>query len=484
MSNASPHTRRAFADAVRALAAAHRAMSDGDAGAPPSAPPSATPPPDVRPPGLSAVTRSGPPPRATESVAGLAERADAAEADAGDDTERFMTAALVKRRIDAALSALVDGAPDALDTLNKLAAALGDDASFASSLTQTLAAKADSAHHHDGEYATPSHEHSDYAASNHNHDGRYYTEREADRRFARQVNAGRDRRGIVQLDDIATLRAAMDATPATYDRAVSTRALALLVASESRRGLAERASTAEADAGDDTERFMTAALVKRRIDAAAGSGIPTGTIFDYAGAGDPPGWLPCDGRALSRTTYAALFAAIGTTWGAGDGRTTFNVPDLRRRVTVGSGGQGTSALGASVGDTGGAESHQLTEPEMPRHTHPARIAYSAEHTHNAGTLKTATNGEHKHRLPARRAVGWGERKPQSYTSWAYWYAPTSLELANAARAGVAGSHAHNVQGRTGAAGSHTHGVGIDNTGAGHAHPNLPPSAVVTKIIKT
>ena len=289
MSNASPHTRRAFADAVRALAAAHRAMSDGDAGAPPSAPPSATPPPDVRPPGLSAVTRSGPSPRATESVAGLAERASTAEADAGDDTERFMSPALVKRRIDAALSTLVDGAPDALDTLNELAAALGDDASFASSLTQTLAAKADSAHHHDGDYATASHEHSDYAASdhdhdgdyatashehsdyaasNHDHDGRYYTEAEADRRFARQVNAGRAHPGIVQLDDIATLRAAMDATPAAYDRAVSTRALALLVASESRRGLAERADAAEADAGDDTERFMTAALVKRRIDAA------------------------------------------------------------------------------------------------------------------------------------------------------------------------------------------------------------------------
>ena len=188
-----------------------------------------------------------------------------------------MTAALVKRRIDAALSALVDGAPDALDTLNKLAAALGDDASFATSLTQTLAAKADSAHHHDG---------------------RYYTEAEADRRFARQVNAGRAHPGIVQLDDIATLRAAMDATPAAYDRAVSTRALALLVASESRRGLAERASTAEADAGDDTERFMTAALVKRRIDAA----IAALMRGDVPGAPRPAG---DDTTHLASTAFVA-----------------------------------------------------------------------------------------------------------------------------------------------------------------------------------
>lgn len=65
--------------------------------------------------------------------------------------------------------------------------------------------------------------------------------------------------------------------------------------------------------------------------------LMTGIIFDYAGSSIPSGWLDCDGSAVSRTTYAALFTAIGTTWGVGNGSTTFNLPDLRGRYTVGAG---------------------------------------------------------------------------------------------------------------------------------------------------
>lgn len=63
--------------------------------------------------------------------------------------------------------------------------------------------------------------------------------------------------------------------------------------------------------------------------------LPPGAIFDYAGTEDtiPSGWFPCDGRALSRTTYAALFASLSTYWGVGDGLTTFNIPDLRGLFT-------------------------------------------------------------------------------------------------------------------------------------------------------
>lgn len=101
------------------------------------------------------------------------------------------------------------------------------------------------------------------------------------------------------------------------------------------------------------------------------TGIPVGTILDYAGALAPAGFLVCDGSAVSRTTYSALFAAIGTTWGAGDGSTTFNLPDFRRRVAVGSGGTGTATLGNAVGNTGGEEYHLLTAAEsgLPAHTH-------------------------------------------------------------------------------------------------------------------
>lgn len=64
---------------------------------------------------------------------------------------------------------------------------------------------------------------------------------------------------------------------------------------------------------------------------------PAGIIMPFAGAATPSGWLECTGAAVSRTTYATLFAAIGTTWGAGDGSTTFNLPDMRGRTAVGAG---------------------------------------------------------------------------------------------------------------------------------------------------
>jgi microcystin-dependent protein len=88
--------------------------------------------------------------------------------------------------------------------------------------------------------------------------------------------------------------------------------------------------------------------------------------------------LPANGAAVSRTTYAALFAAIGTTYGAGDGSTTFNVPDITGRVIAGkeaSATRITSAVsgfsGATLGAVGGLQSHTLGSTEMPVHAHTA-----------------------------------------------------------------------------------------------------------------
>jgi microcystin-dependent protein len=105
---------------------------------------------------------------------------------------------------------------------------------------------------------------------------------------------------------------------------------------------------------------------------AAGGTVSPGTILDFGGISAPSGYLGCDGSNVSRTTYATLFAAIGTAWGVGDGSTTFGVPDLRRKVAVGSGGTGTARLANSVGSTGGEESHVQTEAEMAAHSHTFR----------------------------------------------------------------------------------------------------------------
>lgn len=98
---------------------------------------------------------------------------------------------------------------------------------------------------------------------------------------------------------------------------------------------------------------------------------PTGASLEFAGATAPTGWLLQDGSAVSRTTYSDLFAVIGTIHGAGDGLTTFNVPDHRGRVGVGV-GTATGANGATahtLGQKGGEETHALTAAENGPHTH-------------------------------------------------------------------------------------------------------------------
>lgn len=82
--------------------------------------------------------------------------------------------------------------------------------------------------------------------------------------------------------------------------------------------------------------------------------MPPGVIMDYAGSSVPTGWLECDGSAVSRTTYANLFTALSTTWGSGDGATTFNLPDFRGRARIGKGtGTVAETVAAASVDTAG-----------------------------------------------------------------------------------------------------------------------------------
>lgn len=102
---------------------------------------------------------------------------------------------------------------------------------------------------------------------------------------------------------------------------------------------------------------------------------PTGSVQSFAGTTAPTGWLLCFGQAISRTDYADLFSIVGTTYGVGNGSTTFNVPDLRGRTIAGVDNMGGSAAGRlsgttitggadAVGEVGGAQTHALSGAEI------------------------------------------------------------------------------------------------------------------------
>ena len=182
-----------------------------------------------------------------------------------------------------------------------------------------------------------------------------------------------------------------------------------------------------------------------------------GVIQMFAGSTPPAGWLLCDGSAVSRTEYATLYAAIGDTWGAGDGSTTFNLPDLRGRAPIGAGtGSGLSAR--ALGGKVGAETVTLGTSQIPAHTHGSKTL--------TGSFKA-------------RHYGTG-----SDTGAQLVYTPTgnvsintdSTEVGKVNIGGTTGGRSETVTINM----THEH----TSVGGGGAHNNMQPSAVVNFIIHT
>lgn len=225
-------------------------------------------------------------------------------------------------------------------------------------------------------------------------------------------------------------------------------------------------------------------LVARLEALEAGNYV--GRVTWNAGATLPPRHLLCAGQAASRTVYSDLFAKIGTTWGAGDGTTTFNLPDLRGRVPAGLDNMGgtdanrMSVIGAArntLGGVGGsqniqAHSHTLSDPG---HGHSGSTAAAGAHGHSA----TVTDPGHVHSFSGNLVGGLGPGYAGSGSGYVGINPGT-----NSASTGIsvnivsAGDHIHSVS-----VSPASTGITIASHGSGTSE-NIPPVAFGNYVIFT
>lgn len=177
--------------------------------------------------------------------------------------------------------------------------------------------------------------------------------------------------------------------------------------------------------------------------------IPVGTIFPYAGISEPNGYLLCNGSAVGRMNYTRLFNVISTLYGTGDGTTTFNLPDLRGRVPIGS-GNGGGLTSRNMGVIGGSETHTLSVSEMPSHNH---------------TGTTNNGGDHNHTID--------NQIQKNFTN-----TPGSLDDESDEINCV-----DLIQRTTNNAGVHNHTFTTDNSGGGNSHNIMQPFIVINYIIR-
>lgn len=226
------------------------------------------------------------------------------------------------------------------------------------------------------------------------------------------------------------------------------------------------APIAELNSGATTPAWYRFFVAIFNIISVQGNGntLVSGQVITFAGAVLPTGFLACDGSAVSRNTYAGLFNAIGTTWGDGDGASTFNVPDFRDRFLVGAG------LTYTVGHTGGSPTATLTTANLASHNHGVT---DPGHTHVfTGTPHghAITDPGHVHTTATPDSNGTNGSDPVGESAGDTGSATTGITINNTAAAGT----------------NATSPTGISTQNAGTATPFsiLPPYGAVQTIIKT
>lgn len=218
--------------------------------------------------------------------------------------------------------------------------------------------------------------------------------------------------------------------------------------------------------------------VQTQLNTALSAVAPSGSIMIWSTDTAPTNWLLCNGATVSRTTYATLFAVIGTTYGAGDGSTTFVLPNLVGRIPIGK--DANQAEFNALGETGGAKTVTLATTNLPAHTHsinhnhPESTTSTDSHSH---TGTTSSNGNHTHTV----ANSLTSEIVQSGTG-------ATVSDNDTGTTGSAGAHTHTF---TTSTDSHSHTFNVPDfagtsgsTGSGTAFSILPPYIALNYIIKT
>ena len=223
-----------------------------------------------------------------------------------------------------------------------------------------------------------------------------------------------------------------------------------------------------------------------KSSGSSNSGVAIGTIVNWPSNSLPVGWLKCDGSAISRTDYSSLFSIIGTTFGAGDGSTTFNLPNITDKNILGNG---------TLGQLGGNNSITLTADNLPSHNHDYEFTHShvlaitvnsnGAHTHSFSDTSSSA-GSHTHSVSLTTGsdshshnVGMDFDAAAGSSRWSFHQNGTSG--AGDTVKTSSDSHTHKVSGNTGSAGAHTHKVSGD-TGSSGAHTHTASGTATSTVV--